>query len=279
MKLTLTGWPLGHSLSPAFQNAALRACGLTGEYELRPVDSEQGLRTLLAAMRADPEWLGTNVTVPYKEKVIAYLDGLEGAAAKLRAVNTVVRRGDQLIGCNTDMPGFLADLERNTMKPEGGPALVLGSGGAARAVVLGLLECGCSVSIIAVLPDQAAHLASELGHGNVQSLGWEDPALGDVICAANLVVNTTPVGMWPEADATPWPVRMPFPSRAAAYDVVYNPPETRFLREARAAGARTSSGLGMLVEQGALAFEMWTGREAPREKMLQAARNALAAGG
>jgi shikimate dehydrogenase len=279
MKFALTGWPLGHSLSPVFHNIALRSNGLDGEYTLRPVDSVAGLQKLLLEMRADPEWLGMNVTVPYKEKVIPFLDGLEGAAMKLRAVNTIARRGSRLIGYNTDMPGFLADLDRNTMKLAGGPALVLGSGGAARAVVLGLVECGCSVSIVAVLMDQAAQLASELGGGRVRVFGWEDSTLADVVREAKLIVNTTPIGMHPNVDATPWPSRLVFPVSAAAYDVVYTPPETRFLREARIAGARTASGLGMLVEQGALAFELWTSREAPRAEMMQATREALMAGG
>jgi shikimate dehydrogenase len=279
MKLTLIGWPLGHSLSPVFQNLALRKNGLSGSYELLPVEPEKDLRAVLSNLRADPDWAGGNVTVPYKEKVIPFLDGLEGAAEKLRAVNTIARRGDRLIGCNTDMPGFLSDLKRNAMLPAGGTALVLGSGGAARSVVFGLVQCGCEVAVIAAIREQAETLARELGAGRVRVLGWEDAGLREIARHTSVVVNTTPVGMWPHIEESVWPDDLPWPTGAVVYDLVYNPLETRFLRDAQVAGLRTASGLGMLVEQGALSFEMWTGREAPRAEMLQAAREALAEGG
>jgi shikimate dehydrogenase len=279
MHFTLIGWPLGHSLSPVFQNIAIQENGLSGEYSLLPVSPDQDLGRVLAGLRANPEWAGGNITVPYKEKVIPFLDGLEGAAKKLQAVNTLVRRGDRLIGQNTDLPGFLFDLDRHGMKPDGGAALVIGSGGAARAVVLGLAECGCAISILAVLPDQAQALVRELRLENARVGSWREAEMRERARAAKWIVNTSPVGMWPEVDATPWPADMPFPSAAAAYDVIYNPVETRFLRDARGAGLRTASGLGMLVEQGALAFEIWTGCQAPRERMLRAAQAAMLAGG
>jgi shikimate dehydrogenase len=112
----------------------------------------------------------------------------------------------------------------------------------------------------------------------VEVLGWEDAGIAEKVNAAGLVVNTSPVGMWPKVEATPWPKDLPFPESACVYDVVYNPFETRFLREAKARGRKTASGLGMLVEQGALAFELWTGADAPREVMMAAARKALLEG-
>jgi shikimate dehydrogenase len=275
MKTVLIGWPIRHSISPAMHNAAFRALGLSGEYSLLPVEQEADLGSTLARLKADPDWAGANVTVPYKEKVIPHLDGLEGAAAELKAVNTVVRRGDRLVGQNTDMPGFLADLERNRMDFRSRPALVIGSGGAARAVVLGLVQSGCAVTLVAVIRGQALALAEELGRVRVQVLGWDDSEVAEKARSAALIVNTSPVGMWPEVAATPWPSGLEFPEKACVYDLVYNPVQTRFLREAKSRGAKAASGLGMLVEQGALSFELWTGAQAPREVMMRAARDAL----
>jgi shikimate dehydrogenase len=275
MKTVLIGWPIRHSISPAMHNAAFQKLGIEGNYSLLPVERAEELGKMLSELKADPDWAGANVTVPYKEKIIPHLDRLEGAAADLKAVNTIIRKGDQLIGHNTDMPGFLADLKRNGMNPAAKPALVIGSGGAARAVVLGLITSGCTVSLVAVIREQAAALAAELGRGRVEVFGWDDPGLAGKVNAAALIVNTSPVGMWPKADATPWPNEIPLPGSVLVYDLVYNPFETRFLREAKSRGIKTASGLGMLVEQGALAFELWTGVRAPRAEMMQAARTAL----
>jgi shikimate dehydrogenase len=275
MKTVLIGWPIRHSISPAMHNAAFQTLGIDGGYSLLPVERPEDLEKTISALKADPEWVGANVTVPYKEKILPHLDRLEGAAAALKAVNTIVRKGGKLIGHNTDMPGFLADLKRNGMDPAGKPALVIGSGGAARAVVLGLVSCGCTVCLVAVIREQAAALASELGRGRVEAIGWDDSRLAAKVNGAALIVNTSPVGMWPKTDATPWPKGLALPGSASVYDLVYNPLETRFLREAKSLGAKTASGLGMLVEQGALAFELWTGARAPRAVMLKAARTAL----
>jgi shikimate dehydrogenase len=275
MKIVLIGWPVDHSISPAMQNTAFQAQRIEGEYSLLPVERAEDLGKVLSRLRADPDWYGANVTVPYKEKIIALLDSLEGAAVRLKAVNTIVRKGDRLVGCNTDMPGFLADLERNEIDFRGRDAVVIGSGGAARSVVLGLVESGCAVSMIAVLREQAQELATELGSGRVEVLSWEDSAVREHASRASLIVNTSPVGMWPKMEESPWPADIPLPMGAAAYDLVYNPQETTFLKTARAGGLRVASGLGMLVEQGALAFEMWTGVAAPRNEMRTAAKTAL----
>jgi shikimate dehydrogenase len=275
MKAVLIGWPVEHSISPAMHNAAFRAVKLDGEYSTLPVEDPCQLGEVLARLKADPEWRGANVTVPHKENVIPLLDSLEGGAARLRAVNTIVRDGNRLAGRNTDMPGFLADLERNGIPFRDLRALVIGSGGAARAIVLGLVESGCTVTLAAVLRGQAEALAGELGGGRVTVRSWDDPTLPEAARGANLLVNASPVGMWPKTEKSPWPADLPMPEGASAYDLVYNPQETKFLRQARAAGLRTASGLGMLVEQGALAFELWTGRGAPRAIMRTAALQAL----
>jgi shikimate dehydrogenase len=271
----LVGWPIGHSISPAMHNAAFAELGLEGEYSLLPVETEAGLGPALERLKADPDWIGANVTVPYKEKIIPLLDGLEGAAARLHAVNTIVRRGGKLTGYNTDMPGFLADLERNGLPHKHVTAVVVGSGGAARAVVLGLVESDCAVSLVAVVRDQAEALARELGGGKVDVIAWDDASLPRRAAAARLIVNASPVGMWPKTGESPWPADLPMPAGAGAYDLVYNPQETLFLRTARERGLRTASGIGMLVEQGAIAFELWNGREAPRDVMRRAGLAAL----
>jgi shikimate dehydrogenase len=276
MKAVLIGWPIAHSISPAIQNAAFQALRMQGGYSLLPVEREEDLRAVLAGLKSDPEWVGANVTVPYKEKVVRHLQKLEGAAARLNAVNTVVRKGKRLIGHNTDLPGFLADLDRNGFEYRGKDAVVIGSGGAARAVVLGLVESRCRLLLVAVIREQAEALARDLGEGRVDVISWDEPSLADRARSASLVVNTSPVGMWPSVDASPWPESVPFPEKAGVYDVVYNPVQTRFLREARARGLKTAGGLGMLVEQGALAFELWTGAKAPRDAMMRAAQAALA---
>jgi shikimate dehydrogenase len=275
MKTVLIGWPIAHSISPAIHNAAFQALGMNGEYSLLPVEQEKDLRGVLAGLKSEKDWVGANVTVPYKEKVVAHLQKLEGAAARLKAVNTVVRKGRRLIGHNTDLPGFLADLDRNGFDFRGKNVLVIGSGGAARAVVLGLVESGCRISLVAVIHEQAEALARDLGDGRVDVLSWNEPSLADRARSASLMVNTSPVGMWPGSDASPWPESIPFPEKACVYDVVYNPIETRFLREAKSRGLKAAGGLGMLVEQGALAFELWTGAKAPRDVMMRAARAAL----
>jgi shikimate dehydrogenase len=275
MKAVLIGWPIAHSISPAMHNAAFRALGMRGEYSLLPVERAEDLRGVLSELKADPEWKGANVTVPYKEKVASHLRKLEGAAARLRAVNTIARKGRGLVGHNTDMPGFLADLDRNGFDFRGRNVLVIGSGGAARAVVRGLVESRCRVSLIAVLRDQAEALARDLGDGQVEVVSWEDPSLAERGRTVSLVVNTSPVGMWPSVDASPWPENVAFPEKAAVYDVVYNPTVTRFLRDAKSRGLKTAGGLGMLVEQGALSFELWTGVRPSRDVMLAAAKAAL----
>jgi len=275
MKTVLIGWPISHSISPAMHNAAFLALGMDGRYTLMPVEAEAALGRTLAGLKADPDWAGANVTVPYKEKILPHLDRLEGAAADLKAVNTVVRKENQLIGHNTDMPAFLADLKRNEMDFQSKPALVIGSGGAARAVVLGLVQSGCTITLVAVIREQALALARELGRGRVEVCGWQEPRIAERARCASLIVNTSPVGMWPNVEASPWPEDILFPAAVGVYDLVYNPFETRFLREARSRGLKTASGLGMLVEQGALAFELWTGAQAPREVMMRAARTAL----
>jgi shikimate dehydrogenase len=280
--LGLTGFPLGHSLSPKLHAAALRAVGLQGEYKLYPIspDDPQALAQLLGRVHAG-ELHGLNVTIPHKQTVIPLLDELTGTAQAVGAVNTIYLRDDKLIGDNTDVPGFLADLKKfvGALPPSGTTrevplrALVLGAGGSARAVVYALAQDGWDVTIAARKVEQAEGLETSLkpatGDGSIRCLPLQAGALQSHLEAVSLVVNTTPLGMAPNTEASPWPEDLPFP-RADVYDLVYNPRETLFVRQVRAAGLRAQTGLGMLVEQAALAFEIWTGRVPPREVMFEA---------
>lgn len=273
----LIGWPLGHSLSPTLHQTALQALALKGDYKLLPIPPErvdQELSTLTICLR-DGNLDGLNVTIPYKQAVIPYLGALTEAARAVGAVNTIYREGGRLVGDNTDIGGFSGELAKMEAFFNDKPvrkALVLGAGGAARAVVYVLLKAGWDVTVAARRREQAAGLADIIP---IHCTGSFSAALLDESIAAmspDLIVNATPAGMWPRPDATPWPAGVSIPRDALVYDLIYNPPETCLMR----ASALARGGLGMLVEQAALSFEIWTGRAAPRSKMLLAAEQQLA---
>ena len=288
LRLGILGYPLGHSASPAFQQAALDHLGLDARYEAWEVEPER-LAERVRQLRG-PELLGFNVTVPHKEAVMPLLDAVEATARDIGAVNTVVSRDGRLVGANTDLEGFLRALrEEGTYEPRGGNALVLGAGGAARAVAYALLVEGVAgVAIANWSPDRARVLAEELGArfpGRARALSLDAEALAPLLGAdasVDLLVNCTSLGMahGPDPDASPVPAEL-IPGTALVYDLVYaryNPQETPLLAAARLAGARTLGGLPMLVYQGATAFRLWTGREAPIDVMMRAASAALVAG-
>ncbi len=277
--LGLTGWPLGHSLSPRLHNAALAAAGLSGEYALYPVPAGDvaGLAALLARLRTG-ELSGLNVTIPHKQTVIPLLDALTPAAQAIGAVNTVINTqwsmdngqwlsgGAQLpmlVGDNTDAPGFLRDARRFLGDAFGQRpfALLLGAGGSARAVAYALAQEGWAVTVAARQLAQAQALVTALADkvaGTLTAVALTADALAGL--EPGLLVNCTPLGMTPHTEVTPWPETVPLP-QTAVYDLVYNPPETRLVREARAVGLPATTGYGMLLEQAALAFARWTGIE------------------
>ena len=251
MRLGILGHPVGHSLSPAMHRAALAALGIEGSYELLDTPPER-LAERLREVRAG--FRGVNVTVPLKERVLALLDEVDEEARAIGAVNTVVVEGGRLLGANTDAAGFLRSLEEAGVR--GRRALVLGAGGAARAVVHALLRAGWEVAVANRTRERAERLVAELG-GRVAGL--------EAAREADLVVNATSVGM-EDPGATPLPAAF-FPERGFAVDLVYRPLRTRFLREAEARGLGVVNGLGMLLWQGVLAFERWSGKRAPVEAM------------
>ncbi len=289
-RLGLIGYPLGHSLSPQLHAAALEACGLTGDYSLFHIhpDAKSGLADLLNRVRAG-EIHGLNVTIPHKQNVIPLLDDLTETAQSIGAVNTISLRNGRLIGDNTDAPGFMADLNRlleirksifeprtSNLEPRISnieyrkSALVLGAGGSARAVTYALCSAGWQVTIAARRLEQAESLRESMQTACSQIKSITMDAVGR--WRGDLLVNTTPLGMSPAVDTSPWPDDVPFPAGAVVYDLVYNPRETRLVREACAAGLTATTGLGMLVEQAALAFEIWTGCQPPREALWRAAK-------
>jgi len=266
IKLGLIGYPVGHSLSPAIQNAALKACGLEGEYSLFPVapDDRQALTSLLATIRSG-ELTGLNVTIPHKQNVIPLMDELTTTARAIGAVNIIYRRGDKLIGDNTDAPGFLVDLKKfltttshggdKTQRHKETGALVLGAGGSARSVVYALCNAGWRMTIAARRIEQAEEIASQYKGIIVHELNPDLFQPSD----ADLIVNTTPVGMTPNVEQSPLPKNSSLPKQTKVYDLVYNPRETKLVRDARAQGLQATTGLGMLIEQAALGFALWTG--------------------
>jgi shikimate dehydrogenase len=271
------GHPVGHSMSPPMQNAALAEMGLNAVYlafDVPPEQLEPALRGLAAAGAA-----GVNLTIPLKESVVPLLDWVNPEAKRIGAVNTVKIAGSRLEGYNTDAPGFLASLRAAGFDPAGQQCAVLGAGGSARAVALALVSAGARLILVNRTVERAAELARILrdeGKGSVSYVALGDaPALERALAAAALLVNTTPMGMAPHAD-DPLPVPdATLHSNLLVYDLVYNPAETRLLAEARRRGARGVNGIGMLAHQGALALEIWTGRPAPVRTMEAALRQLL----
>ena len=279
IQLGLIGYPLSHSLSPKIHAAALQACGLTGNYSLFPIrpDDKQRLSDLLSRVRSG-EIHGLNVTIPYKQNVIPLLDELTPTAQAIGAVNTIYLCNNQLIGDNTDAPGFLTDLNRflaghqskianrklvpSEVEPS---AIVIGAGGSARAVVYALLTDGWNVTIAARRVQQAEELASAFASRELRVTSYEHFILH--LSSFILLVNTTPLGMFPDVNASPLPENVALPKDMLIYDLVYNPCETKLVKVARAQGLSAATGLDMLIEQAALTFKIWTQQSPPRETL------------
>jgi shikimate dehydrogenase len=262
--------PAGHTVSPAMHRAALAAAGVAGSYDALDVPPA-GLPAAVAALRRPP-WWGANVTVPHKTAVVPLLDELAPAARRLGAVNTIVRRGDRLVGDNTDLPGFaraLADLPLNLA---GADVVVLGAGGAARAVVAVLADAGARIALHNRSRARAEALLEALGWAAVDLL--DDADLADAASGCDLLVQTTTVGMAGGPPGSPLPAGA-LPRRGSVVDLIYRPSRTPLLAAAQAARLTVQNGLPMLVYQGGLAFEAWTGVPAPLDAMGRAAEAAL----
>ncbi|TDB89378.1 shikimate dehydrogenase [Actinomadura sp. KC216] len=275
--VALFGRPLQRRHSAVMHNAAFEAAGVNARYELREVD-EDGLAAQIAEARRD-EWMGFQITAPYKLLVMDLLDEIEPGARAIGAVNSVAAAPDgRLIGFNTDVVGFMAGV-RDCLGEDvqGRSVVVAGSGGVGHAAVYGLATAGAgSLTVLDLDADMPRRLADDLGDAaTIEPLAFDDPRTGDRLAEADLFVNATSVGM-----LTPGPVidvDLLDPS-AAVFDVVYIPAETELVRQARARGMRASNGDGMLVAQAAAAWCRWTGLPDPTETMRRAVAPLLAEG-
>lgn len=250
------GDPIEHSKSPLIHNFWLRALDIEAEYRKTHVPPE-GLAAYFLARRADPDWLGCNVTIPHKIAVMDYTDDPGGVRERIGAMNTIASEtGGPLIGTNTDAGGFLQPLLRDKWK--GQSAVIIGSGGAARAILFALASLGVpDISIMARDPARGQALLDRAGVRG-RAIGMED-----ALPAADLLVNATSLGMVGQP-----PLQLdltPLADDATVYDIVYAPLETDLLKAAKARGLRTLDGLEMLIGQAALAFDIFFDAEAPRE--------------
>ena len=256
----ILGYPVAHSLSPQMYTAAFKAAGFPNyNYILLPVQAGklffavEGIKSL--------EFRGVNVTIPHKSTIMKYLDAIDADAMVIGAVNTVVNDGGMLTGYNTDVVGFLAALAEANFLPEDCHAVVLGAGGAARAVLWGLCKRRAEyITIGARNPQKAQALANDfLPQGQVAGYDWHTDEFKELLQTADILINTTPLGMFPHVDDMP-PVDLKLlPEGALVYDIIYNPVETKFLRTAKELGFPTLDGLSMLLLQGREAYRLYTG--------------------
>jgi shikimate dehydrogenase len=267
MNLGLIGYPLGHSLSPAMHIAALAHWSLVGSYTLLDTPySELGKR--IEEVRG--LYRGVNVTIPHKEAVLEYMDQLSPEARAIGAVNTVVSKQGQLIGHNTDAAGFMRSLSEAGVEVKGKRVTLLGAGGAARAIVYALSQAGARVAIHNRSEGRAGRLAKDFGAAMIQ--GHHE--LTQSLRHTDVLVNATSLGL---KDPLSSPIdQLNLPGHGVVVDIVYNPLETKLLRDAKAAGLKAIGGLPMLVWQGAHAFKLWTDLDAPIDLMFIAAQQALA---
>jgi shikimate dehydrogenase len=311
----LLGWPLGHSVSPAMHNAAFRELGLDGCYDALPTPPERLAETIAGLAAAGYRGVNVTIphkqaVMPLLDELSPAAQAIGAVnTIMVRPVNSIHRQKAQrplrawetddspapegasyvqpgisipgtatLRGDNTDWLGFLHPLDARGFDLAGKAALLLGAGGSARAIVYALVQRGLAhlsiwarnLARAAALAQHARSLAPSLTIHQFTNSPFT------ISHCPDLIINTTPLGMWPHVDASPWPVDQPLPTHALVYDLVYRPERTRFLQQAEAAGCATQGGLEMLVVQGAAAFEFWTGQKPPLGVMLAAARAAVA---
>ncbi|GAB4342098.1 MAG: shikimate dehydrogenase [Phototrophicales bacterium] len=270
-RVGLIGWPVEHSLSPAMHNAAFQALGMDWQYDAMAIPPDIVKYGVLEPMRHG--YVGINVTIPHKQ-VVMRLVTPDDVARAVGAVNTIDFRNN--MGTNTDVDGFISDLKAHGIPLFNQHVIVLGAGGAARAAVYGLVREGANVTVVNRTLQKAqvmlADLAVSAGIRSVDAVTLDEAVERPV----SLIINCTPVGMYPHVDASPWIDGVPFPRDVVVYDMIYRPHTTRLMQQAEAHGGRAIGGLGMLVRQGALSFKIWTGVDAPIETMMAAALIELA---
>lgn len=271
MKLTragVIGWPIGHSLSPAMHNAAYRALGLDAEgwqYDASAIPPDILKKSIKEFMMHG--YVGLNVTIPFKQDVLKFTRP-DAIAQAVGAANTLILPRNQ--STNTDVAGFMNDLKAHDVDVADMKVLILGAGGAARAALYGLYHAGASVAVVNRTAQKAQDMIAQVGvlaavKTHDEALAWQP----------DLIVNATSVGMYPQVDDAPWPSELALPDAAVVYDMVYRPAKTALIQRAEAQGLRAIGGLGMLVRQGAAAFEIWTERDAPIDVMFAAVQAEL----
>jgi len=258
--LGLFGNPVGHSFSPLFMNHAIRLLGLHYRYLAFTID-EQNLETALQAILT-LGFRGVNITIPFKRAVLDYLDRIDEKADRIGAVNCIVNDGGLLMGYNTDHLGFMKPLRDRGISVQGRAALIIGSGGAARAVVTGFIDRG--IAEIAIVNRTEKHALSliqwcteVLGYTGIAFLGDGSSLASKQSGRFDLIVNTTPVGMYPHVEHLPLPDTVSFGTHQTVYDLIYNPWNTRLLEKARGEGASIINGFEMLILQGLYSLSLW----------------------
>lgn len=272
------GDPVEHSLSPQIHNAAFRETGLDFSYVAFHVskgDTESAVRGMRAfGIR------GLSVTIPHKVDIVPYLDSVDEIARNVGSINTVVNDEGHLTGFSTDGPGALRALRAGGFDPKGGRVLLLGSGGAARAIAFSLATISPSpeLTILGVEVDELSDLEADLRERtplSVVSIPYAEQTLRDASANSGLIINATPVGMTPNVNDSPLAAEL-ITADHTVFDIVYTPFETKLLRDAKVVGARAIPGIGMFVQQAAIQFELWTGQPAPLSVMTKTVTEALA---
>lgn len=275
INLGVIGNPIAHSLSPVMQNAGIEAAGLDYAYIAMPVPNDE-LETAVKGLRA-MGFRGFNVTIPHKQNIMQYLDEIDEDARIIGAVNTVHIVDGKMTGYNTDVVGFTAAMRDAGFRAQGKKAVLLGAGGAARAIIWGLVkEQAAHLTIGVRNPAKAQPLADYFQpYLDITVLDWQSDEFKATLPQADLLINSTPLGMAPHTDAMPPVDFTSIKPSTFAYDIIYTPAETLFLKTAREHGCQTLNGEAMLVGQGAEAFHIWTGHALPQMVMAKALREAL----
>ena len=273
----LIGYPVSHSLSPIMQQAAFDKLKIDACYILWETPKDQ-LTVKINSLRS-PDIMGANITIPYKENVLHLVDDCDPFAARIGAINTIVNRNGRLFGYNTDAPGFitaLLELEDHPFECAGKNVVILGTGGAARAAAVGLVDKGVGgILLVGRTEPQLQKILQDVealtAHSTTLLKGamFGDPDVTASLPRTDLVVNATPVGLKPDDLTLLIDVDI-LPTSAVVMDMIFNPPLTPLLRSAKAHGCQIMNGLSMLLYQGALAFELWTSCPAPIQVMQRA---------
>lgn len=262
------GNPVEHSLSPAIHNAAFQKLGLNFVYLAWKVEA---IGDAVKGLRALGNFRGASVTIPHKVAVLPLLDEVEATARHIGAINTIVAQNGKLLGINTDAAGALRALKEGNAPVSGEPVIILGSGGAARAIAFALAaEAGISrLHLLGIDEPERRRLALDVTQKTgvpVADAGLDEQSLKAALAETNVLIHCTPIGMAPRPGASCVPAHLLHPG-LTVMDIVYNPRETKLLADAKAAGCRTISGLEMFLYQAAAQFERWTGQSAPTPVM------------